>query len=131
MAWENDLGVSDVGQFLAGVDLSSSQFCIVALNASMQVVLPSGQGVRCFGVLQNAPASGEAAVVRRFGVSRVVAGDVIALAAGGALVTAIGTTGKAGAAASGDYITGFLVEAAAADGNIAAMMVNPSDVPLA
>lgn len=55
----------------AGEDLSSGQYCVVALS--------SGEVVRCgttdvpLGVLQNAPESGEAASVRITGTSKVKA----------------------------------------------------------
>lgn len=60
-----------VGTLAAGADLSSDQFKAVVVSGT-GVVLPNSTGpVNAFGVLQNAPASGNAATVMRSGVSKV------------------------------------------------------------
>lgn len=100
--------------FTANEDLSSSQGCIVSLTSESsgraKVGLPSGQGVKCVGVLLNAPASGESALVRVLGLAEVKwAGS----ASTGVLVTPNGSTGVGGAGSSGDYCLGHLIEASA------------------
>ncbi len=133
MAFENSLGVSDVGHFVAAADLTSSQFCIVQLDADMKIALPSGQGVRAFGILQNAPNTGESAVVRVYGFSRVKAKNSTngTPTATGRNITAAGTDGRAEVAASGDFVTGIAVEALTGDGEIFTAFINPSLLPLA
>ncbi len=133
MAWENGLGVSHVGNFEAAVDLTASQYCIVQLDATMKIALPSAQGIRGFGILQNAPNVGETAAVMVFGVSRVKAknntnGTLLAV---GRNVTANGTDGHAEVAASGDFVIGIALEALTGDGEIFTAFINPSFIPLA
>ncbi|MDG6005545.1 MAG: hypothetical protein E3K29_06810 [Candidatus Brocadia sp.] len=63
--------------FEAGEDLSNDQFRIVVL-ASGKVRRPDSSSEIPLGVLQNAPASGEAAVVRLIGISKVQLGETVA-----------------------------------------------------
>jgi hypothetical protein len=74
MATENR--VLDVS-FEAAEDLSSNQYRIVVL-ASGKVRRPDGGTEVPLGVLQNAPTSGQAAVVRLIGISKVVLGEAVA-----------------------------------------------------
>ena len=111
--------------FVAGGDLSSSQYKFVKLNSSGQVVAIAADTDVPIGVLQNNPASGaEASVV-------IVGGTKIVASASGALgtVIAIGTTsaGKAVARATTDttkYVLGTYLQAPGADGDIVAAVVN-------
>lgn len=63
--------------FEADEDLSSDQFRIVVL-ASGKVRRPNAAGDIPLGVLQNAPASGEAASVMLIGKSKIVFGEAVA-----------------------------------------------------
>ena len=56
--------------YVAAEDLSSYQYHFVVLNSSGQVRLPDSANEVAFGILQNAPASGEIAAVRVAGVSK-------------------------------------------------------------
>ena len=56
--------------YLAAEDLSSYQYHFVVMNTSGQVRLPDSANEVAFGILQNAPASGEIAAVRLAGVSK-------------------------------------------------------------
>lgn len=88
-------GVSDY-LYLAGADLSTTgQHLFVKLNGSSAIVLADTAGESALGVLQNAPASGAVAIVRRRGPSRVVGGATLA---DGALVATQATTARAKAA---------------------------------
>lgn len=72
------MSVLDV-TYKAGEDLSSSQYrVVVASTSDYECKLPAGGGVgKILGVLQNYPASGSAARVRKLGISKVVAGGTI------------------------------------------------------
>ena len=118
MAIVKELGKGENILEIAGAateDLSSSQYCLVAIKTGVSsghftVSLPSGQGVQTLGVLQNTPASGEQANVRVLGTTKVVANGTFNC---GTLLTPAATTGKAGAASSGDYVIGVALQAAA------------------
>lgn len=79
--------------FVAGGDLSSSQFKFVKLNSSGQVVDVSGNTDNPIGILQNAPASGGVAVVMLAGISKVqgdgnlAKGDMVGTSADGQAAT--------------------------------------------
>jgi len=74
MAFEQP-GAMDGGR-PAGADLSSHQFKFVKLNSSGQVILCAAATDKPYGILQNKPTSGAAAIVMRDGMSKVVcAGD--------------------------------------------------------
>jgi len=102
----------------AGADLSGSQYCFVKLDSSAQVVL-AGDGQDAIGVLQNDPASGEAATV-------MVGSGVTKVKAGGSSTNGgdvgIDSTGRAVDAASGDYIMGSFLEQPTAANNIVSML---------
>ena len=121
---------------LAAADLRTKQFYFVKLDSNGKVALCSAAGERAYGVLQNKPNTDEAAVVRVFGRSYVVAGGTIAAAGmiktdanGKAAAAAAGTvnTSDAGAANDpviGSYVLGEAEEAMVAN-DIAEMMVRP------
>jgi hypothetical protein len=112
----------DYGQAVAAADYSAKQFYIVDISANNTVTVASSAGQACFGVLQNAPESGEVASVRYGGVSKVVAGTG-GLAAGDLVQAA--ADGTAIDAASGDYTIGMCVIGASA-GESATIVVMPS-----
>lgn len=74
MATENR--VLDVS-FPAAEDLSSDQYRIVVLDTG-QVRRPNATTDIPLGVLQNAPESGDAAVVRLIGISKIQLGETVA-----------------------------------------------------
>jgi hypothetical protein len=65
--------------FPAAEDLSSDQYKFVVLNSSGQVRRPDSASEVAIGILQNAPLSGEAAVVRVVGQSKYQANGVIGI----------------------------------------------------
>jgi hypothetical protein len=65
--------------FDAGEDLSSYQYCFVHLADDDTVDLLDAGDEYPIGILQNAPASGEVAVVRVSGVSKLVMNDALAV----------------------------------------------------
>jgi hypothetical protein len=67
--------------WLAGEDLSSYQFRFVHLADDNTVDLLDSATEFPVGILQNAPASGEPAVVRVLGTSKLVMNDAVAVGA--------------------------------------------------
>lgn len=66
--------------FIAGEDLSSSQYFFVYLSAADTVSIatsPTAQASTPIGVLQNDPSSSQAAIVRLHGISRLSANGAI------------------------------------------------------
>jgi hypothetical protein len=80
---------TDLGFFTASADLSSSQYYFVKLASETTVTVCAAVTDKPIGVLQNKPTSGEQAIVRCFGISKVsadatlAAGDVIGTSADG------------------------------------------------
>ena len=113
----------DIGTFTASADLSAKQFHFVVLASATQVNVATAITNAPIGILQNAPTSGQQAIVRIFGMSKVVADGT--LAAG----NFIGTSADAQADAispSTDttvYMTGQCVQAASA-GQTTTMILN-------
>lgn len=99
MAYENSLHVISA---VAGADLSTHQYKFVKLNSTANQVVLCGDGEDGDGVLQNDPASGEAALVAIGGATKVKLGGTVA--AGG--VVSSGASGVANASANGDYMLG-------------------------
>jgi autotransporter translocation and assembly factor TamB len=106
----------DTRTFIAGEDLSSSQFKFVTLEADGQVDLADSAGERALGVLLNKPTSGKAATVAMTGKVMIEAGASVT--AGDQLQT--DANGDAITAASGDVVMGYALEDAV-DGQIFAM----------
>lgn len=98
MAFNNIHG--EVETYIAGADLTGSQYLFVIESGANVVV--AGAGEAAVGVLWNDPASGRAASVVRGGDPNVYAGE--ALAAG--VDVASDAAGKAVAATSGDVVLG-------------------------
>ena len=76
MAYD-DPGV-DIGTFTASADLSAKQYYIVKMSGDNTVTVCAAVTDVPIGVLQNKPASGEQAVVRVFGMSKVSADATLA-----------------------------------------------------
>jgi hypothetical protein len=112
---------------VAAVDLSSLQYRAVKQHTTAGQVTKCGAGEAAIGILQNAPAAGEAALVRISGTSKVyayngfTAGDALASAdANGALDTV-------GAAPTS--IIGYALATASKAGVLAEMLITHSYVP--
>lgn len=108
----------------ASTDLSAKQFFFIETSSSSEAAL-SGAGEVVTGVLQNKPdAAGKSASVRVYGVSKVTAGAAITA---GAEVSS-DANGKAATSTTGDYIVGIALEAAAADGDIIAVLITHAGI---
>lgn len=116
MAYENSLTSITL---TAGANLASSQYFWVKLNTSGQVVV-AGDGDYAIGILQNSPASGEAATVAVAGVSKLKVGTVAVVAGDEA---ASDSAGKAATAATGDIINGAILESGSA-ADIVSVLIN-------
>ena len=97
--------------FIAGEDLSSSQFTFVKMNTTDRTVVAAGNGDAVAGILYNEPASGEAATV-------VISGRMMVLCGTGGLTAGadvgVDANGAAVVAATGDVIVGQCVDGASA-----------------
>ncbi len=123
---------------LAGGDLSATgKYRFVSLDSSGDVVLAATAGMVGAGVLQNAPASGAVAIVRRRGPSLCYSEAAIAE---GVLVAVAVTTGRyktavnatcdasgasATAALTGSFIMGQTLEESSAAGELRLIDVHP------
>ena len=106
----------DTRSLIAGEDLSSHQFRFVTLESDGQIDKADAAGEKCFGVLENDPASGGEATVVVQGQTRIVCGGTVA--AGAELQT--DASGEAITAAAGDVVMGYAMEAGV-DGQVIAM----------
>jgi len=110
----------------AGEDMSSSQYYMVDVSAADKVDLVDAATDAPIGVLQNAPESGQAALVRITGHTKVVVGapvsvnDKVMPDASGRAVTA--TPGSD----TTKYIVGTVTKAADAAGEIAEIVLQLS-----
>ena len=102
--------------FIAGEDLSSSQFKFVTLESDGQVDLADSAGENCMGVVINDPASGGEATVVVSGKTVVTAGGTIA--AGASVAT--DASGDAVTASTGNIVMGYALEAGV-DGQVIAV----------
>lgn len=121
---------------VAGADLSAKQYYGVALQSDGEVEVANAAGEPVLGVLQNNPTSGQTATVAVSGVTKMIAGGVIAVGAyvavdaNGKAKTAVAgrtdTTDTAAAADAllGSYVLGIYVgNAASADGDIISVLI--------
>ena len=114
-----EIGILDVSHE-AAEDLSDYRLHFVVLNSSGKVRLPDSEEEVALGVLQNAPESGEAAVVRVDGISKLVANAALAI---GTMVKPeyVGATdaGKGDDAGTlWEYARGIVLEAAGAENDL-------------
>ena len=119
MAWE--LAAFKLPGFIAGADLSGSQYLFVNAHSSAGEVVLAGAGEGVFGVLQNDPALGQAAEITSLGVSKVYSGGAFGFGAG----VSADENGKAVAAAAGDFCGGFAMEAASDAEQLVSIFVLP------
>jgi hypothetical protein len=108
----------------AAADLSLFQYCAVRISAANKCNVASDIGATSYiGVLQNKPRSGEFATVAVAGKSKMVAGGALATVA---VPITYNSSGRAAAVASGGVTIGTLLEAAAADGNVITVLLQPA-----
>ncbi|MBI4651293.1 hypothetical protein HY745_08430 [Candidatus Desantisbacteria bacterium] len=126
MATENKLLVVSR---LADEDLSNDQYKIVVLTSEGKVRRPNSATEKPFGVLQNAPAAGEAAdiaVVGSGGISKIETSGALV---NGTIVTIeyVDATdaGKAQAAIATQYPAGMIIEPSGAEDDLASVLLTP------
>lgn len=106
--------------FVAGADLSSSQFLFVTLNSSGNIVV-AGNGANSIGVLQDKPGSGEPGSV-------CGPGDQTQVQAGGSFAAgdpiSSNGSGKAILSVTGAYLLGY-AQTAGASGSNAFILFQP------
>jgi hypothetical protein len=78
MAWEEGQGLDSDLNFKAAADLRALQYTFVKLDANGNVIACAAAGEKSIGVLQNKPNTGETAVVRPHGLSKLVASAAVA-----------------------------------------------------
>lgn len=94
---------------VASEDLSSSQYYIVQMDSTGGIEIAESATDFIVGVLQNKPASGEAATYRFLGTSKVKAGGTVAI---GAWVTAASDGEAVSTTTDGNITIGRALEAA-------------------
>jgi hypothetical protein len=111
--------------FIAGEDLTEDQYKFVVATSTGTVRRPDSEVETLIGILQNAPAAGEAAVVRVMGISKLQMN----------LAKAIGTFVKAEYVSAADagkgkdatgalaYTRGMLIEASGAEDDLASVLL--------
>ena len=104
----------------AGADLSAKQYFFVKIDANGDAVL-AGNGENAIGVLQNAPASGEAANIAVAGVSKVIIGDTTSLDYG--VVISSDANGKATLGVSTDFALAILIEDTTANDDVVSCLI--------
>lgn len=110
--------------FVAGADLSSSQYKFVELSSEDTVTVCNAATDVPIGVLQNDPTSGQEAVVMIIGVSKVQADAALSVGA------QIGTSadGQADAKTPGtditEYVVGRVLQASGAAAEIISCLIN-------
>lgn len=104
----------------AGADLSSSQYFFVKIDTDGDVVL-AGDGENAIGILQNAPAEGEAANIAVAGVSKIVIGTTGTLDSGS--VISSDANGKANVGASSDFALAILIEDTTANDDVVSCLI--------
>lgn len=119
-----EYGGTDIS-FLAAEDLSAKQFTFVHQADDTTVDMIDSGAELCVGILQNAPVSGEVAVVRVTGTSKLIMNDAVAVAV---LVKAeyVGAAdnGKGDAADTNtDPIRGLTILATGAEDDIGAVIL--------
>jgi hypothetical protein len=111
--------------FPAGEDLSSDQYKFVVLTSTGTVRRPDSEAETCIGILQNAPASGQAAAVRIMGISKCQMNDALAntsFVKAEFVDAADAGKGKTAAAALG-MARAMVVEASGAEDDLASVLL--------
>lgn len=120
VAFENHLQV--LSGVTAGVDLSAMAFPFVRITSTGTIVAATA-GKAAYGVCINKPANGRTGDVATSGVTRACASEAIAV---GDPVAVVGVVGKVRVALATDVVVGIALSAAAADGNIIAVLLGDS-----
>lgn len=103
----NELRMWDIGFLKAAADLSTKQHLFMKLSAA-DTVNVAGAGEAIIGILQNKPTQNHACEIRRLGVSKITAGDTVAV--GNKLKS--DSAGRAVAASTGNLYGGICLEGA-------------------
>ena len=106
---------------IAGADLSAAQYKFLESNSSGTVTVTNSAGEYVLGVLQNNPASGNAATVAIFGISKVVLGGTVAIND----QISTDASGRAIAATTGHKIVGIAIKGGAV-GEIGSVLLRPA-----
>jgi len=120
--------------FLAAADLSDYQYRVVCLGSDGTVNLPQTAVTAIpIGILQNAPAAGEEAVVALLGCGGVSKAHANAALANSAIVALewvddVGDSGKVKAAAATQYPVGIVVFPSAAEDDLCSVLLAPLTV---
>tara|TARA_Y100000034_G_scaffold135588_1_gene208141 strand:+ start:1602 stop:1988 length:387 start_codon:yes stop_codon:yes gene_type:complete len=124
MAYESSLIMA--GSLTAAADLSSNQFYFVKLASATTVDVCTAITDLPIGILQNAPTSGQSAVVAIFGISKASADGTITA---GRWIGTSADSQAAGITPGSDttvYVMGQAIQAASA-GETFTMFLNPSN----
>lgn len=105
----------------AAADLDTKQYFIIKLDANGKAALGAGATNLLVGVLQNEPKSGEGALVRHAGTTKVKAGGTIAI---GDYVTSDANGKAVATTTAGDVVMGRAIEAAVADDVVEILMTH-------
>lgn len=114
------VGVLDI-TFTAAADLSAKQYYFVKMSAVDNVNL-AGANEASVGILQNKPKSGEAAVVRVVGTSKLISHDAAGIAVMDMLTSDANGKGEE-VDADKEYCGAIALEASAADDDIIEVLV--------
>lgn len=111
--------------FPAAEDLSSDQYKFMVLNSSGQVRRPDSASEVAIGILQNAPASGEAAVVMVIGQSKFHANNALGIGTfiGPEYVSAADAGKAQDNAGALAYARAVVVEATGAEDNLGSCLL--------
>jgi len=118
---------SDFRSKISGVDMTSSQYMMVTLETDDTVILATAITDIIYGVVQNAPNTGELALIKVTGETKVVAAAVLVVDN----FVGPSTAAKAQVAVSTQYARGKVVAAAGADLDVAVIQLFDTAVALA
>ncbi|MCK5450264.1 MAG: hypothetical protein KAI70_00710 [Candidatus Omnitrophica bacterium] len=104
----------EVRSKIAGEDLSDSQYMYVTLESDNTVDLADGITNNPYGILQNAPESGQEALVKVYGASKLVAGGALAVD----VIVSTKSDGKAQEATLTQFPRSIVTKAAGAEDDL-------------
>lgn len=117
---------TELSSYVAAADYSSNQYYFVELDANGAAKVCDAITDKAIGVLQNAPKAGQEALVKTYGNTKVVAGAALAVGDNVAPTAA----GKAQVAVATQFVRGRVVTAAAADEDIATVLLTETAIAL-
>ena len=117
----------------AAEDLTLDKYHFVVLTSSGTVRRPDTASEVVLGILQNAPYTGEAAVVRVIGVSKFEANAVLAIGTfiGPEYVGAADAGKGKDNTASPAYARGIVIEGTSAEDDVGSVLLSPMHAPVA